>query len=114
MTNGGLLYRIYQYIGYQSATNQWGVFRKLIEREQGGNWNEYQEIRKFSIQFSSNKIILIVSDGGLYDKEIVKATAVPGAQSVRGRVLDKASFKIAVDGSEYDIPCDVFYIALGL
>lgn len=26
MTNGGLLYRIYQYIGYQSATNQWGQF----------------------------------------------------------------------------------------
>lgn len=24
MTNGGLLYRIYQYIGYQSASNQWG------------------------------------------------------------------------------------------
>lgn len=24
MTNGGLLYRIYQYIGYQSANNQWG------------------------------------------------------------------------------------------
>ena len=24
MTNGGLLYRIYQYIGYQSAINQWG------------------------------------------------------------------------------------------
>lgn len=95
-------------------TIQWGVFRKVSESEQGGNWNEYQKIRKFSIQFSSNKIILIVSDGGIYDKGIVKATAVSGAKSVRGRILDNTSFKIAVDGSDNDDPCDVFFIALGV
>ena len=95
-------------------TIQWGVFRKVSESEQGGNWNENQKTRKFSIQFTTDKIILIVSDGGIYNKGTVKATAVSGAKSVRGRVLDKSSFKIAVDGSDNDDPCDVFFVALGV
>lgn len=95
-------------------TIQWGVFRKVSEREQGGNWRENQKTRKFSIQFPTDKIILIVSDGGIYDRETVKATSASGAQSVRGRVLDKASFKIAVDGSDNNESCDVFFVALGV
>lgn len=115
---GGIVAQRLEETGFVKFANgftiQWGVFRKVSEGEQGGNWNENQKTRKFPIQFTTDKIILIVGDGGIYDGETVKATAASGAQSVRGRVLDKASFKIAVDASDGNPACDVFFVALGV
>lgn len=86
----------------------------MTEGSQGGNGYEAQPPRQFPVAFSTDKIVLICSDSGVYINGRVLATAISGAQSVRGRVIDKESFKVAVDASNDAWPTDISYLAIGI
>lgn len=115
---GGIVAQRLEETGFIKFANgliiQWGVFRRVVETEQGGNWNEKQQVRRFPIQFATNKAILICGDSGVYSGDNALAAAVPGAFSVRGRIVDRTSFKIAIDASDGTINADVSYIAVGI
>lgn len=115
---GGIVAQRLEETGFVKFANgliiQWGVFRRVVEAEQGGNWNENQQVRRFPIQFATNKAILICGDSGVYSGNNALAAAVPGAVSVRGRIVDRTSFKVAVDASDETVNADISYIAIGI
>lgn len=115
---GGIVAQRLEETGFIKFANgliiQWGILRRVIESEQGGNWNEKQQVRRFPIQFATNKAILICGDSGVYSGDNALAAAVSGAFSVRGRIVDRTSFKIATDASDGTINADVSYIAIGI
>lgn len=115
---GGIVAQRLEETGFIKFANgliiQWGVFRRVIESAQGGNWNENQQVKQFPIQFATNKAVLICGDSGVYSGNNVLAAAVPGAFSVRGRIVDRTSFKVAIDASDGVVNADVSYIAIGI
>ena len=117
---GGIVAQRLEETGFIKFANgliiQWGILRKVAEAEQGGNWNENQQVRRFPIQFATNKAVLVCGDSGIYPNSgnNALAAAVPGGFSVRGRIVDRTSFKIAIDASDGTINADVSYIAIGI
>lgn len=117
---GGIVAQRLEETGFIKFANgliiQWGIFRKVAESEQGGNWNENQQVRRFPIQFATNKAVLVCGDSGIYSNSgnNALAAAVSGAVSVRGRIVDRTSFKVAVDASDGTVNADISYIAIGI
>ena len=117
---GGIVAQRLEETGFIKFANgliiQWGVLRRVAEAEQGGNGKENQQIRRFPIPFATNKAILVCGDCGnnKNDSNAILAVSVSGAVSVRGRIVDKTSFKVAVDSSEGVIESDISYIAVGI
>lgn len=117
---GGIVAQRLEETGFIKFANgliiQWGIFRKVAEAEQGGNWNENQQVRRFPIQFATNKAVLVCGDSGIYPSSgnNALAAAVSGAVSVRGRIVDRTSFKVAVDASDGTVNADISYIAIGI
>lgn len=117
---GGIVAQRLEETGFIKFANgfiiQWGVLRRVAEAEQGGNGNENQQVRRFPIQFATNKAILVCGDCGnnKNDRNAILAASVSGAVSVRGRIVDKTSFKVAVDASDGTMDVDISYIAVGI
>lgn len=117
---GGIVAQRLEETGFIKFANgfiiQWGILRRVVEAEQGGNGKENQQIRRFPIPFATNKAILVCGDCGnnKNDSNDILAVSVSGAISVRGRIVDKTSFKVAVDSSEGVIDADISYIAVGI
>jgi hypothetical protein len=117
---GGIVAQRLEETGFVKFANgfiiQWGIFRRVAEAEQGGNGMENQQTRRFPISFATNKAILVCGDCGnnKNDRNAILAVAVPGAVSVRGRIVDKTSFKVAVDSSDGTMDVDISYIAVGI
>ena len=117
---GGIVAQRLEETGFIKFANgfiiQWGILRRVAEAEQGGNGNENQQLRRFPIPFATNKAILVCGDCGnnKNDSNAILAVAVSGAVSVRGRIVDKTSFKVAVDTSDGTMDVDISYIAVGI
>ena len=117
---GGIVAQRLEETGFIKFANgliiQWGIFRRVAEAEQGGNWNENQQVRRFPIQFATNKAVLVCGDSGIYPNSgnNALAAAASGAVSVRGRIVDRTSFKVAVDASDGTVNADISYIAIGI
>lgn len=117
---GGIVAQRLEETGFIKFANgliiQWGILRRVAEAEQGGNGNENQQVRRFPIQFATNKAILVCGDCGnnKNDRNAILAASVSGAVSVRGRIVDKTSFKVAVDASDGTMDVDISYIAVGI
>ena len=117
---GGIVAQRLEETGFIKFANgfiiQWGILRRVVEAEQGGNGKENQQLRRFPIPFATNKAILVCGDCGnnKNDSNAILAAAVSGAVSVRGRIVDKTSFKVAVDSSDGVIDADISYIAVGI
>lgn len=117
---GGIVSQRLEETGFIKFANgliiQWGILRRVAEAEQGGNGMENQQVRRFPIQFATNKAILVCGDCGNNKNEsnAILAVAVGGAVSVRGRIVDKTSFKVAVDASDETMDVDISYIAVGI
>lgn len=117
---GGIVAQRLEETGFIKFANgfiiQWGILRRVTEAEQGGNGKENQQIRRFPIPFTTNKAILVCGDCGnnKNDSNAILAVAVGGAVSVRGRIVDKTSFKVAVDASDGTMDVDISYIAVGI
>lgn len=117
---GGIVAQRLEETGFIKFANgliiQWGILRRVAEAEQGGNWNENQQVRRFPIQFATNKAVLVCGDSGIYPNSgnNALAAAVSGAVSVRGRIVDRTSFKVAVDASDGTVNADISYIAIGI
>lgn len=117
---GGIVAQRLEETGFIKFANgfiiQWGILRRVTEAEQGGNGNENQQIRRFPIPFATNKAILVCGDCGNNKNanNAILAVSVSGAVSVRGRIVDKTSFKVAVDASDGTMDVDISYIAVGI
>ena len=117
---GGIVAQRLEETGFIKFANgfiiQWGILRRVTEAEQGGNGSENQQIRRFPIPFTTNKAILVCGDCGNNKNasNAILAVAVSGAVSVRGRIVDKTSFKVAVDASDGTMDVDISYIAVGI
>lgn len=117
---GGIVAQRLEETGFIKFANgfiiQWGILRRVAEAEQGGNGSENQQLRRFPIPFATNKAILVCGDCGNNKNasNAILAVAVSGAVSVRGRIVDKTSFKVAVDASDGTMDVDISYIAVGI